>query len=257
MKKTFIALMALAGVACGESYTPLTSSTFQAKNNVTIDTVNQSISMTTSGWDKNAYATYRFADGPLTLANPNDELSFSFTIDRPTRTDETDNDKVKSLTFFSMALVGSSKATVIGHGDPTDYTSSSCALQLGFSTNVANTGKRGYLFHNHGFGEIEKVDVTESLAGGTPFDSATISGNIAWSDQEQGFILTLSSSAVTNKTLTYNLGKTYEVRDVTFSLDGPDGPSISNVTISYIPEPATATLNLLALAGLCARRRRA
>ena len=37
---------------------------------------------------------------------------------------------------------------------------------------------------------------------------------------------------------------------------GGTAVNVSNIGVSYIPEPATATLSLLALAGLAARRRR-
>ena len=44
--------------------------------------------------------------------------------------------------------------------------------------------------------------------------------------------------------------------DGTASGDNQGVTAISNASITYIPEPATATLSLLALAGLAARRRR-
>lgn len=103
------------------------------------------------------------------------------------------------------------------------------------------------------------TDVTVSLAGAA--DSAT-----AWVDvtASSGGSYALGSMTVTgDRTTGFTYGAT--IVKVTGALTGDtvgmsfeDGHKamVSSVAYSVTPEPTTATLSLLALAGLCARRRR-
>lgn len=102
------------------------------------------------------------------------------------------------------------------------------------------------------------TDVTVSLAGAA--DSQT-----AWVDvtASSGGSYALGSMTVTGTTDNFTYGAT--IVKVTGALTGdPVGMSfedghkamVSSVAYSVTPEPTTATLSLLALAGLCARRRR-
>ena len=60
-----------------------------------------------------------------------------------------------------------------------------------------------------------------------------------------------------NLVIQEDLGKTAEeVFGTTTFTTGEAGSSKNQITINAVPEPTTATLSLLALAGLCARRRR-
>ena len=261
MKKTLIALMALAGVASAATYEPLKDTTTTAANveavaadakgwitgdkynySMTIDATTNSIYNTDSNWYGDA-ATYRFAE-VLTLAK-SEELKFSFDFTRDA------SNSVQSIT-----LVGTTQAVVIGHGNYANDTD----LHVGISTNVADAttgaGAHGYVFGgtaNQGF--IADTSIGQTLTGGMPVGTSTIKGSVAWDGDS--YLLTLtSSSATSSASLTYDLGTTFDVRDLVFTFDGPTSTKMENLTMSIVPEPTTATLSLLALAGLCARRRR-
>lgn len=86
------------------------------------------------------------------------------------------------------------------------------------------------------------TDATVSFAGTT--DSET-----AWLDA------TSVSGYAANQATIVKITGTLEGNTVSMAIGG-NKPSISSVAYSVTPEPTTATLSLLALAGLCARRRR-
>lgn len=75
-------------------------------------------------------------------------------------------------------------------------------------------------------------------------------------------ILTSLNNQVTVKevaTFTFTGVTANESGEIAFEITTPYGahtPSFNSATITLVPEPATATLSLLALCGLAARRRR-
>lgn len=97
------------------------------------------------------------------------------------------------------------------------------------------------------------TDVTVSLAG-------TADSQTAWVD----VTASNGSYALGNMTVASNQYDATIVKvtgaltgdTVSMSFGGGNKPMISSVAYSVTPEPTTATLSLLALAGLCARRRR-
>ncbi len=54
----------------------------------------------------------------------------------------------------------------------------------------------------------------------------------------------------------YEIAESFNFTSLGFGIDGVGNNGIKSIAITSIPEPATATLSLLALAGLAARRRR-
>ena len=277
MKKTLIALLALSGMAMAVTYEPFKDTTTTTctgetvpanaegwlisdnyQSNVTISSTGNSLTPDT-GWTTYPKADYRMPT--LLTLTKEDVLTFSFEIDRAKIVDATDNNLEKSRSNFTVALVGTTQAVVFGRWDNTSYTSSATDLLVGTSTNVANattgSGAHGYDFAG---GSNTRADVTASqtLAGGAPIGESTISGSISWSNTGNQYVMTLKSSEIKDKSITYNLGTKADLRDIVFTFNGADTTVVSNMSISMasIPEPTTATLSLLALAGLAARRRR-
>lgn len=253
MKKTFITLMALAGVASANTsftYTPvyetiLGSWSYHGTATITDGT----IQTTNTNWQVDA-ATYTLAEThTYTTA---DTLDFSFVA--------TNNGTGNGA--LTLAIIGTSNAIVLGHGS---YDKPADQIQVAVTDNVSVTG--GYIFANTNPGDDLTLTAGATLDGGMPANGATstISGSIAWDGDS--FALTLGSSAVEG-TLSYDLGiTTLDVTKLMVTIEGGASPTnqstewqtptMSNLTItSPIPEPATATLSLLALAGLAARRRR-
>ena len=251
MKKTMIALLAMAGAAFGATITPITDTTTgEWTLHGTAKVENGLISTTNTNWQVDA-ATYTLGKA-LTYATT-DTLSFSF--------DATNYGTGNSC--LTLALVGSSNAIVIGHGS---YDKPADAIQVSVTDNVSVTG--GYVFAATNPSDDLTLTAGATLSGGMPTGNtaSTISGTIAWDGDS--FALTLGSSAV-DGTLSYDLGiTTLDVAKVMVTIEGGASPTngdaawqtptMANLSISTpaVPEPATATLSLLALAGLAARRRR-
>ena len=174
-------------------------------------------------------------------------------------------------------MIGTSNAIVIGHGNydkvtigGTEYTDRGGDVQVGVTNNVSSIGGYGFASTN------PTDDVTLGVTSANNWQNAmpdggtttTLSGDIAWDGDS--FALTLYSSAIDNGTTAFNydLGLTsLDLSKVMITLEGgkkDDGDnawktgSVSALSISTpaVPEPTTATLSLLALAGLAARRRR-
>ena len=255
MKKTIITLLALAGMATADEVFNLSTAGTPDKSD-SVSVTNQGVQCSASNWKTKGYAGYSFGES-ITLSAPEDVLDFSFTATRPSLIHDKENVE-KSLTFLTFALTGRSgdntQAIVIGHGNSNDYEATAAELQIGISDSV---GEHGYTFE--GSKAPWTVSASSELEGGMPFGTTTVSGQIAWDATDNLFTLTLNSSALTNNaTLKFDLGKSVTVDGVVLSVYGVDTPTITAASVSatIVPEPTTATLSLLALAGLAARRRR-
>ena len=250
MKKTIIALFVLAGAASA-AITPITdatSGTWSTHGTAVVGT--DTISSTNTNWQVDA-ATYTLKE-PLVYANT-DTLSFSF--------DATNNGTGNSC--LTLALIGSSNAIVLGHGT---YDKPADGIQVAVTSNVSITG--GYVFAYTNPNDDLTLTAAATLSSAMPAsgETTTISGSISWDGDS--WMLSLASSATSDK-LSYDLGiTTLDVSKIMVTIEGggaPDNasdawktPSMSKLSISTpsVPEPTTATLSLLALAGLAARRRR-
>lgn len=250
MKKTLITLLALAGVAAAE----------------TIDlfsTVNQD-SWTLGDTHDSKNGTPKFENGELlgqgswargcasydleniTLSNASDGLSISFTLWGA------DVDELLTCTIIGteQAIVagqGNYKAGGIYYGTTTTLNADWYNMQSSSFNNVPADATIGY------------VSNSKQSAIFTASTDITLTTDIAWDATKSQFVATLSyvtSSDTKTQLATYDLGTTYSLDKIVLSFDGGGTHKFKALTVKTIPEPATATLSLLALAGLAARRRR-
>ncbi len=248
MKKTIIALLALGSVASAATITPITEGEWTTHGTAVV--ADGTISTTNTNWQVDA-ATYTLSES-LIYADT-DTLSFSF--------DAKNNGSGNSC--LTLAFIGSTNAIVLGHGS---YNSPADAIQVAVTDSVGITG--GYVFANTNPSDDLTLTAAKTLSSAMPAGGATttISGTISWDGDT--WALELGSSA-TDSTLTYDLGiTTLDVSKIMVTIEGGGSPThnntdwqtpvMSNLSISTpaVPEPTTATLSLLALAGLAARRRR-
>ncbi len=259
MKKTIIALMALASTAFGAEYSPTTILTTitaldstenwvigheNAVKNVepVIDTNNGTLCLSNADWSR-GYAIYTLPEA-ITLRNPTDRFSVSYDFFI------SDNNSLLTCTLISDQL-----AITAGHGSYNDEGRS--GLQIGTSSitdgvfyNTQGTNTGGVY--------VEPLKTTVGSLANAEF---TITTSVFWYEQESQFIV--------NTTTKYNgmvanvgyigIGDGCTLEKLVFSLDGNSIQRVSNMSITSektVPEPTTATLSLLALAGLAARRRR-
>lgn len=215
---------------------------------MTLNNTEGTITNTASDWYGDA-ATYRFKD-VISLAQ-NETLTFSFDFVR-----------TGSNTAQTIALVGTTQAIVIGHGNY--ETNGDVNLHVGISNNVAHAetgaGAHGYGLGgsmNQGF--IANVDIAQTLENGMKVATNSISGTIAW-DGDSYCLNLISSSAETDSYLICDLGTAFDIRDLVFTFDGKDAPTtISNLMIQIVPEPSAfglfAGVGAFLLVALRRRRR--
>ena len=264
MKKTLITLLSLAGVASAytTTVTPLTLGGWTLDpNDTTKLSLVDGVLSSTSGlhWavgtaTQSISSTLGHATDYFACTTETDTLSFSF--------DMTNNGTGNGM--ITLALVGQNNAIVAGHGTY-EANGGGDDVQVAVTDNVT---ANGYVFAATNRTDALQLTAGATLQDGVPTGGATttISGTIAWDGDS--YALTLGTSAVSD-TITYDLGLTsVDVRKLVVVLEGGDNgnngegwdktPSVTNLTITgnVIPEPTTATLSLLALAGLAARRRR-
>ncbi|MGN0828575.1 MAG: PEP-CTERM sorting domain-containing protein [Akkermansia sp.] len=234
MKKTIIAMLAASGLASAATYTPLESSdswTLASGRYTPVQYDNGTLY--SSGWNQ-GYAHYDFST-PITLSE-GESLKWSF--------DLTSNhtNTVATLTFetASVNVVMGSGAydTNIGYGVTNDDSTTGYVVSGGWGVQL------GASFKN--FSNV-------TFTAGTPY---TMSGLI--SKGGDNYTMTIDVNGVNYATV--DLGAEFALNGIVFSADGANdvgqGSRLSNLTLTTVPEPATATLSLLALAGLAARRRR-
>ena len=230
MKKTIIALLALAGVAAAATE------------------VNYTLT-------KDATATW---------GDPETE-----TLGTGITFNETDD--ILALTYLYTTMGTGGSASVEGSWEsPTNKAYANTyapkvQLQSGQSDSwtltfsVKNTGEEtitltgftfdGYCINGGGSDKSADIPVTTSLTGA---ENAAVTLGRAGSTGTAEFSTNFVLAAGESKTLEFTLGSAKNY--ATFA--GLTGGSVSYVTGAAVPEPTTATLSLLALAGLAARRRR-
>lgn len=255
MKKILIALMALATVASAETivYDSLMGDTANWTNetsgNATWTVAQEKVSV--NGWGPHVYS-HEFSDPVLQLNMTDTTASLSFSYDL------TINHNVAlGLTLISTS---GNKSLTTGYCGFDDYRCVGGGLSSSTSTSAF------YNFKDSGTGKVltDGYTATETASASIRDTAAlrpyttTVNGTIAWDETLAQYVCTLSSTNGATPQ-TYELGTDFSVDHIVLSISGNagnGGSSLSNLSLSYTPEPATATLSLLALAGLAARRRR-
>lgn len=243
MKKTLITLFALA--ACAQAVEPVvydnllgttdgwTMGSDRDRNLFVVNTADKTLTLTNSNWGQ-SYATCTLDE---TLShNGYSNLSFSVTMN---------SGDAKS---YSFALVGTENAIVIG----SNYDGK---LLYGVSDNItASAYSFTANFDRHSNALVDGTELTTTFAANTDY---VISGVSSFDTDTQSLTLTLSIN--NSETAVISGLSLVNVDKLVFTGDGANNTTnvtVSNLSITGVPEPATATLSLLALAGLAARRRR-
>ena len=233
MKKTLIALMALAGVASAE---------------LTLDKT-----LTTGGtytWDNEAYVTSAAvtlifsstAMDKLDTENGWNEAFASFVLSGGTQNQITvehstysDNSEIRVSNTVLGVSWGGSRMTAFSNADYRNNGAWDTAKYAALTFAVDSTGKTESVF-----------SVISATGDITTFGTAKV---------ETGWTFNSISSAAINK----NTNPVFVDKAFVYSGEWTttDLTAVTNSNLTaLIPEPATATLSLLALAGLAARRRR-
>ncbi len=223
MKKTLIALLALAGVACGADWT-------------------------TSGSYFNAVM-----DNFTTTLSTGSAYELTFTV-KETSFNATTSDAVLTLgsSYYIMSQAGnyvglSAKSTSMSNGtaDPGPNKSGTVDTTTQMHTITSDTPVYGW------------VSLAQDQSSAT-YGVVNMIVTVAYDGSDSSIVLDFDGS--TQYDTTINL--TGQMIDPTVLALGSCITTVGNATMvvngnTYlIPEPATATLSLLALAGLSARRRR-
>ena len=258
MKKTIIALLALGGLASAAITDAVQSSVSSGDTTVSLDILAQDW---TTGSRLGRPTWVKDDAGDLTLTNSNWSQAYAI-HDLSTNvtgvwTLTTSVYRPSNTAGFSITLVGLDKALTIGtqdYGSGTSY--------YGTTTNVT---ANGYSFQD-ALGEISGTKVENSTKGAENVFNNNQTANISAStalDNDNNVLLTLTldgTADVTPYTTTINMGKGFTLDKIVVWGDGANGTAnwkVTDLNLTYsVPEPTTATLSLLALAGLAARRRR-
>ena len=229
MKKTLIALMALAGVACG------------AETALTCTDINTSI--------VNQLTEYGYTEGD----------SFSITLSGITTLGSTDVDWLLN-TGTDIRLRNQSNYFVsVNYGnntsnqwlDSSKYTVDTETKTATLTLALADLSGKAYWYAGR-FATSEGATVFYANGNVTP--SAITSLSVEYDADTTTSTFTVVRGDASTHILEIT-GLELNAKDISFAHEGTKGTSVS-VSVASIPEPATATLGLLALAGLCARRRR-
>lgn len=214
----------------------------KSKNPV-LDTTAATLTLTSGDWSR-GYGIYKLTDA-ISLANEADTLTVSFTINT-THLD----------TLVTGTLVSVDKAFTLGHGSYNDSNKNGGnGIQSGVSSDTTGVFYNMQSSKTGGVFVTPEKKVDNSFAANTPL---TLTSKVAWDTTKSQFVASLSYGDTSLSS--YDLGTSYTLEKLVFSLDGASKQtvSVSGVSISanIVPEPTTVTLSLLALAGLATRRRR-
>lgn len=248
--------MALAGAAMGETLLTMDFTKLSGySQDCTIDGVEYKSVLpdgwSTGQWNGNNTPHYHFGahnnvNGGATAYHPWKQNFLYTSIDLSSQADAT-----ITFTLYNSVedtgnmfyLSSDSYSIVIGNS----YNSNS-EIHVGTWNDDITTGNTFVNFQKDNVPTISSQSKDFNVAGDITYTLTMKEGN-----------MTISAKCTSGSTWSTTLSG---MQDVTFSTLGfiNDGSGftsgVKNITVSTIPEPTTATLSLLALAGLAARRRR-
>ena len=249
MKRTIITLLALAGVAGAAS-----------------ETIVIGLTGTENPWEFGTYVTHDDAipESATTNYTVFDNVSLGesgitckmvHSNGRTSASDLTDNwTNQAALDFYNQATGNSLTSTQI-----TDGTMSHSKMGGAYETLTLNFSNSADYQAGQSISIFAFVGSSNVDSQGGTLTSITITG------LEEGYRTTIASATGTGFASTYSEAGEVSIIHIEGQLTSdrlvtlkPTGgkPGFAAVTVMPIPEPATATLSLLALAGLAARRRR-
>lgn len=250
MKKTIItALLSMAGVAMAAGGTAnlgndITGTWTEYNMQDSITTGTDSITLPSSWGGPTAWITLASA---ISLTQ-DQKLTFSYTYSSTTG---------NGIYGISFQGEGGASAFMIGN---TDYGNRDLAAA---TTTLGTTGFYGGKAQNIRFNAGNSTDRIQAVTGGVNLGTVSpglVEVSIAFDSTAAAFIMTLECG---EQSETLNLGSTVAFDTISFSGDANATQSFSGLSMNIttvpthaIPEPATTTLSLLALAGLAMRRRR-
>lgn len=240
MKKTLITLMALAGVAIANPTVLRLDNLLDSQAVWT--TVNGSANWGTSGqvsvngWNVGVFQ-YTL-DAAYTL-DADTSLVFSYDL------------HIAHNAALTLTLISEDQAIVTGWGgfDTTHQ------VAMGVTDTIA---PGFYNFKDTGdkFVTVDVAKVIETSSNYRSYDG-TVTGEIKWSEEVSKFVCTLATNDTNAQTI--ELGTTFTLNSIVLCASGNAGgtpaSNLSNLSL-FAPEPTTASLSLLALAALAARRKR-
>ncbi len=234
---------AVASAATTTTYNPFKSADGWAYGNnqnpgyLSLDAENGTMTLDQKAWSQSyAYKTIE----TITLAKPTDSLTFSFTF----RGNETGG--------MSLSLVGAEQTISIGSLSYAD-----AGTQYAVHATVADTANH---LKDAGIPAADMVDISTDLKLSETVNAITFTGAIAWNDEVSQYQLSISDGQNTLNQI--NLGAGVDVRKIHVTADGWGDRVYTfsdfsiTTTSEIVPAPTTASLSLLALMGLMARRRR-
>ncbi|MBR5293034.1 MAG: PEP-CTERM sorting domain-containing protein [Clostridia bacterium] len=239
MKKTIITLMALAGVSMADTLT-ISNANNKASTESTLftdvaadisilTTVNAGLNTTTDYVESSYFADTNVGDGG----------SFTYTLTFTPTEDLVLNDL--SLDFFLSNKDGKAQRS---------------DKSFSYALTLSSSGENAEVLYS-----------TEKTTLDTGWTGKTDNAKVTYADSPYKTDGTINATEAKSNTLTLEFkdgialsaGAEYKLAvSIARANNTNNGyyAGIGNITMAVVPEPATATLSLLALAGLCARRRR-
>lgn len=229
MKKTLIALLALGGIAMANTYTGIT---FSNANTGTGLTSLLGLTFNLKAASSDYTVTNTMSDTfPQTLTVTEISFDKAFVFNKNNKYGEgiSSKDVYLYITDESGTILDISSATAVSANTNANSTGDAVTFTLDCDNIQANTNYRAWFMGTDSGYTVESTTGVKTI--------------------------TTTDNLVELRT-TKALATTGDLKLLTDASGSTANSTLSNMSIKAIPEPATATLSLLALAGLAARRRR-